>query len=56
MIRTRMCVYQGVRNVSFSENFAYVLNGWPVKHHFMKISMIMVVKMLPFGQIPVKSH
>ena len=25
-----MCAYQGVRNVSFSENFAYVLNGWPL--------------------------
>ena len=24
----RMYAYQGVRNVSFSENFAYVLNGW----------------------------
>ena len=23
-----MCAYQGVKNVSFSENFAYVLNGW----------------------------
>ena len=23
-----MCAYQGVRNVSFSESFAYVLNGW----------------------------
>ena len=22
------CAYQGVRNVSFSENFACVLNGW----------------------------
>ena len=22
------CAYQGVRNVNFSENFAYVLNGW----------------------------
>ena len=28
LIRTRTCAYQGVRNVSFSENFAYVLNGW----------------------------
>ena len=28
VIRTRTCVYQGFRNVSFSENFAYVLNGW----------------------------
>ena len=27
LIRTRTCVYQGLRNVSFSENFAYVLNG-----------------------------
>ena len=27
MIRTLACVYQVVRNVSFAENFAYVLNG-----------------------------
>ena len=27
-MRTRTCAYQGVRNVSFSENFTYVLNGW----------------------------
>ena len=26
LIRTRTCAYQGVRNVSFSENFAYLLN------------------------------
>ena len=26
LISTRTCAYQGVRNVSFSENFAYVLN------------------------------
>ena len=30
LIRTRTCVYQGIRNASFSENFAYVLNGWPL--------------------------
>ena len=24
------CAYQGVRNVSFSENFGFVLNGWPL--------------------------
>ena len=24
---SEICAYQGVRNVSFSENFAYVLNG-----------------------------
>ena len=28
LISTRTCAYQGVRNVSFSENFAYVLNEW----------------------------
>ena len=27
LIRTRTCAYQGVRNISFSETFAYVLNG-----------------------------
>ena len=26
LIRTRACAYQGVRNVSFLETFAYVLN------------------------------
>ena len=28
LIRTRTCAYQGLRNVSCSENFAHVLNGW----------------------------
>ena len=27
LIHTRTCAYQWVRNVRFSENFAYVLNG-----------------------------
>ena len=27
LIRTHTCAYQGVRNVSFSENLAFVLNG-----------------------------
>ena len=32
LIRTRTCAYQGVRNASFSENLAYVLNEWsPIK-------------------------
>ena len=26
LIRTRTCAFLGVRNVSFSENFAYILN------------------------------
>ena len=28
LIRTRMCVYQEVRNACFPENFANVLNKW----------------------------
>ena len=28
MIRTNRCAYQGVRNVGFSENFAYILIEW----------------------------
>ena len=27
-MRTPMCAYQGERNVSFSENFAYAQNEW----------------------------
>ena len=27
-LRTPTCAYQGVRNVSFSDNFAYLLNEW----------------------------
>ena len=30
LVRTRSCAYQGVRNFSFSENFAYVINEWPL--------------------------
>ena len=30
LICTRTCAYQGVRNFSFSENFAYVLYGCPL--------------------------
>ena len=30
LIRTRTCAYQGARNVSISENFAYLLHGWPL--------------------------
>ena len=33
LVRRRTCAYQGVKNVSFSENFTYVLNGWsPIQH------------------------
>ena len=32
LIRTCTCAYYEVRNVSFSEDFAYVLNLWPLSH------------------------
>ena len=27
LVHTHICAYQGIRNVSFSKNFAYVVNG-----------------------------
>ena len=36
LIRTCMCAYQGVRILSFSQNFAYVLNRWPPNYIFGK--------------------
>ena len=32
-----MCAYYGVRDFSFSEKIAYVLNGWPQKGHQKKV-------------------
>ena len=31
LMRTVTCTYQGVRNVSFLEIFAYILHKWPPK-------------------------
>ena len=31
LIQTRLCAYQEVRTVSFSENFTYVLNEWALE-------------------------
>ena len=36
LIRTLMRAYQGVRSVAFLENFARVLNGWPLFHLFCR--------------------
>ena len=38
LIRTRTCAYQAVRNDSFLENFADVLNGWTHSTAFVKIA------------------
>ena len=37
LIRTRTSKCLGVRNVSFSENFAYVLNGWLLTIQFLTV-------------------
>ena len=37
MIRTRTCSYQGIRNVNFSENFAYVLNEWLIVEKVFRV-------------------
>ena len=33
LIHTRMCAYQGVRNFSFSEYFAFLLKGWSICYY-----------------------
>ena len=38
-----MHAYQGVRNVNFPENFAYVLNGWPLSVSIMKNNALFIV-------------
>ena len=34
------CAYQRVRNVSFSKNFGYVLNGWPLSNYVISVLII----------------
>ena len=34
--------YQGVRNASFSENLAYVLNGWPHCRPYYQVAWLSV--------------
>ena len=45
LILIRTGAYQGARNVSFSENFAYVLNGCP-QIHFDNPSRKISVKLI----------
>ena len=37
LIRISTCAFQGVRKVSFSKNFAYILNGLPSLHPWIKL-------------------
>ena len=36
LIRTRTCVYQGVKNVSFWEKLAYLINEWPIYTNYSR--------------------
>ena len=46
LICTRTYAYQGVKNVSFSENFAYVLNGWPLGSLFFRLTYLFLLVQL----------
>lgn len=35
LIGKRLCAYQSLKNLSFSENFTYVLNGWSLPQHYL---------------------
>ena len=40
-----MCAYQGVRHVSYPENFAYVINEWIPVFHQVRIVGTNIFKM-----------
>ena len=54
LIRTCTCAYQGVKNVSFSESFAYVLNGFPLNRYFWRNSFFK--KVLDFKTLKVRRY
>ena len=47
---TRRCAYQA-RNVSFSEKFAYELNGWPLYRSVVSKSVSMIKTLCKFTRI-----
>ena len=49
LIRTRACMYQGVRNVSSSKNFESALNEWYPNSRFTKHMELLVWEFLFFG-------
>ena len=51
LIYPSTCAYQDVRNVSFSETFAYVLNGWPPKWLLISIWSRSIQKLRNVSQI-----
>ena len=63
-IRTRTCVYQEVKNISFSKNFAIVLNQWSLlSEHYesllsslKKYSSKRSLKLIGLSKIHVQVH
>ena len=52
LIRKRTCAYQGVRNVSFSEIFAFVLNElplWKLGQSSLALNMQLAILEVSFG-------
>ena len=56
LIRTRTCAYQGVRNVSSSENFSYVLYGCPLIKNISTISHNVVLFQFYFWKVPTRLY
>ena len=46
---TYTCAYQGVRNVSFSKNFVYVLNEWSLLEIIQNCDIYSQMKRYPIG-------
>ena len=44
IIQVCACAYQGVENVSFSENFAYVLYEWPLSQSECRYFYVQVIR------------
>ena len=42
VIRTRAFAYKGLRNISFLENFTYVLNGWSFTWQHRKAAVLIL--------------
>ena len=42
VIRTRAFAYKGLRNISFLENFTYVLNGWSFTWQHRKTAVLIL--------------
>ena len=54
LICKRTCAYQGVRNVTFSENFAYVSNEWSLFTNSKNLKFMLLSITMKLGDILVQ--